>query len=76
MDNELNATELHKSKRFIKGMIHEACETRDERWLDVIAAAVHELDLELLEAYWQLDQQRRGLQLKAHTVAAASQMIA
>jgi hypothetical protein len=42
-------------------MIRDAVERRDRQHLEAISTAVHDLELELLESFWELDQLSRGI---------------
>lgn len=42
-------------------MIRDAVEQRDRQRLEAISTAVHDLELELLEAFWDLDQLTKGI---------------
>src|SRR5258708_3305878 len=52
----MDSTELHAFKQNLQAAIDDAVTRKDRRWLEAISGTVHDLELELLEAYWELDQ--------------------
>ncbi len=57
----MDATELLAHKRILREMIRDAVERRDRQRLEAISTAVHDLELELLESFWEVDQLSRGI---------------
>jgi hypothetical protein len=57
----MDATELLAHKRSLREMIRDAVERRDGQRLEAISTAVHDLELELLESFWELDQLAKGI---------------
>ncbi len=57
----MDATELLGFKRTLRETIRDAVEQRDRERLLAISATVHELELELLESFWELHQALRGI---------------
>ncbi len=55
----MDATELLGFKRTLRETIRDAVEQRDRERLLAISATVHELELELLESFWELHQALR-----------------
>jgi hypothetical protein len=55
----MDATELLKNKQALQAMIKDAVERRDRERLLAISATVHDLELELLESFWDLYQLSR-----------------
>jgi hypothetical protein len=56
----MDATELLKNKQALRAMIRDAVERRDRESLLAISATVHELELELLESFWEMHQASTG----------------
>jgi hypothetical protein len=57
----MDATELLGHKRSLREMIRDAVERRDSQRLEAISTAVHDLELELLESFWELEQLAKGV---------------
>jgi hypothetical protein len=57
----MDATELFRHKQAFREMIRDAVNRRDSEHLRAVSTAVHDLELELLESAWQLDQLAKGV---------------
>jgi hypothetical protein len=57
----MDATELLRHKRALRAMIQDAVARRDAEWLKALSSAVHDLELELLESFWELEQLGKGV---------------
>jgi hypothetical protein len=57
----MDATELLRHKQALRAMIREAVVRKDAQQLEAVSTAVHDLELELLESFWVLNQLPRGV---------------
>jgi hypothetical protein len=57
----MDATDLLKNKQAIRATIRDAVERRDREHLLAVSTVVHELELELLESFWELHQLSSGI---------------
>ena len=56
----MDATQVYTHKQALREMIKDAVDRRDRERLDALSTAVHDLELELVESFWELDQALRG----------------
>jgi hypothetical protein len=57
----MDATELFKHKQTLTAKIPDAVARHDIESLKALSNAVHDLELELLESFWELDRLRKGV---------------
>src|SRR4051794_33835527 len=70
----MDATELFKHKQALREAIRDTVKRRDVQRLKAISAAVNELEQELLEAFWELDELSKSMKRSAASRAGRAML--